>query len=439
MKLIKGLLLIALIVLCNNLAIANAPRNLRVIYEYNSQTHDILASQDILQRVYGDSWSNSLAARIVRIVSTDRSTASHFRRLLARASSPVTIHIHYDNPDHLFEGERVNVAGVGNRRVNAIGDRTDRLDWIIQRQLVLRRSASTRVFGPPRTLTDEERERARRLRQETLTEERNGYRFHVWPQAGNTIHMPHRLDNRPGLIGYGQTDARLAGLLVHELSHTQDRTALPRGSYGADRTHYLHEVTNPTASFIEGWANYNQSLVDSINRLHVFAACSSISTEDDEGEYNRVSSPSFAQHMSTEGVSAAIFLGLDSNGTKRNAIMRSFNATNRRSRNTMDVLRHYASGNDDDANRLAAIVDVVTNFTGSASDLSALSDDYMEQRDGIRQSWQAHQSSGGSLDSFIAGLTCQPQAAEAPQPAASSPSKQGGSVAGSKLGLLGVD
>ena len=411
--------------------------NLRVVYEYNSRQHDLLASTAILQSVYGENWTNSLAARIVRIDSTDRSTAAHFRRILSRASSPVTIHIHYDNPDHLFEGERVDIAGVGRRRVGAIDDRTDRLDWIIQRQLVLRRSASTRVFGPPRTLTGDERARAERLRQETLTEERNGYRFHVWPQAGNTIHMPHRLDNRPGLEGYGSSDSRLAGLLIHELSHTQDRTSLPSGSYGADNRHYLSEVTNQTAAFIEGWANFNQSLVDSVNCSNVFAACSTICRECSNGDYEAIAAPTFAQRLSAEAVPAAIFVGLDRNGNKRSAIMRSFNATNRQSRDTMTVLTHYTSTNDDDASRLAAIVDVVTGFSATESDLSPLSDDYMSQRDSIRQAWQSHQSAGGSLHQFLEGLSCPPQATEAAQPT-SPASKQGGAV-GNKLGLLGVD
>ena len=437
MKHFQLLLSLLFILALSNSLYAQTPRNLRVIFEYNRQQYDLLRSQDILSTVYGSNSSDCLAARIVRIVSSDPNTATHFRRLLARASSPVTIHIHYDNPDRLFEGERVNLAGVGERRVNAIDGRTDRLDWMIQRQFVLRRSASTRVFGPPRTLTEEERQRAERLRQESLTEERNGYRFHVWPQAGNTIHMPHRLDNRPGLEGYGSSSSRLAGLLIHELAHTQDRTVLTRGSYGLDNRHYLSEITTPTAAFIEGWANYNQSLVDGINSSNVFASCSSICRETSRGEYTAVSAPSFSEHLSTEGVSAAIFIGVDSSGNRRQAIMRSFNATNRRSRDTLAVLEHYCQTNSNDSSRLASLVDVVTAFTGSAADFARFGQggtDYYESRDTLRTAWSEFRSGGGTLDQFVAGLTNNTPSEEG----TSTISKQSGPSEG-KLGLLGVD
>jgi hypothetical protein len=196
---------------------------------------------------------------------------------------------------------------------------------------------------------------------------------HVWPHSAGSYVMISQ-----SYLGSYPTDTTVAGLLIHELSHTQDHTALQHGDYGPDGRHGGNEILYnqqlgkyaENAAWIEGWAQFNPLLYEPARREQMVRDAESLAQDatTTAGPSSRKSwkDATYEERAAVEIIPALIMADIARllpNGEDK--LYASFQRTNGPSRTLRDVLRDYVSHNPSEAFVVAAIYDAYTGFAAS--------------------------------------------------------------------------
>lgn len=170
-------------------------------------------------------------------------------------------------------------------------------------------------------------------------------------------------------------------VVYHEYSHFLDNTKRDTNvdNYGNDGTHYKDEVTTPRMAFIEGWAQYNEMLVDSTGTIRIgfINACSDtaklrVETTPDKNStasYDKIdiADTTYKQLLSTECFNAYLLYRLASETVGEDAIREAFVATRwNTNRNITNVIQRLVKQNQDKAVDICKMIDEV--FMGKLSD-----------------------------------------------------------------------
>ncbi|MFZ2961262.1 MAG: hypothetical protein WA705_30675 [Candidatus Ozemobacteraceae bacterium] len=188
-----------------------------------------------------------------------------------------------------------------------------------------------------------------------------------WPySSGFAISMNSNHFNYPG--GYDTAKSTF----IHEFSHSMDHGISEFiKPYGADGSHYTNELTKSRASFVEGWAEFNQMLdspQDASMRKRLLKV---VRVEKEDGKYDDIpiDSPKLSGEDLThvEGLDALVLYRLSQecqNG--REKVFKTFVDTNYPWRSLKTYLKGFVKNNPGDAKKAAAILDEV--MVGKLSD-----------------------------------------------------------------------
>ncbi len=204
-------------------------------------------------------------------------------------------------------------------------------------------------------------------------------------------------------------DVEILSLLAHEFAHVVDptTTSLKLSEYGPDEEHSYNEVTTPHAAWCEGWAEFNETLVDEPMKWSLDGAVNSLKKETASG-YAKVSNPTHSDYIATEGVVGAILFGLLDDDASSEHIDETFKNTGDKptERDIQSFLitlcEHRA------ANRLRAIVvyDIMTNFTAATDQLETifgaeLTQKFSTKREQLPALFEKSKNSGKNRFDFI--------------------------------------
>ena len=192
----------------------------------------------------------------------------------------------------------------------------------------------------------------------------------VWPHSAGSYVMLSQ-----SYLGSYPTDTGVAGLLIHELSHTQDHTALQHGDYGPDGRHGGNEILynqnlgrySENAAWIEGWAQFNPVLYEPRLREDMVRDAESLAQDATTTAGPSIKKSwkdaTYEERAAVEIVDALIMADIARllpNGKEK--LYASFQRTNGPSRTLRDVLRDYVSHNPSEAFVVAGIYDAYTGF-----------------------------------------------------------------------------
>ncbi len=197
----------------------------------------------------------------------------------------------------------------------------------------------------------------------------------VWPhRSGNSIYISN------SYLGSYPNDANVQRLIIHEYSHSQDRTGRGSGDYGPDDSHFADEILynhgggwrfwdrghySERAAFSEGWANFTPILFDPDRRDAVAASVENVRRETEKGKYEEKdwAEASYEELIAVEYINSLILYDIFRyvpGGADK--ITEAFQSTNRRGRNLRTVLQEIVKEHPEDAFAIAGIFDAYTHF-----------------------------------------------------------------------------
>ncbi|MBF0544946.1 MAG: hypothetical protein HQM08_10955 [Candidatus Riflebacteria bacterium] len=208
-----------------------------------------------------------------------------------------------------------------------------------------------------------------------------------WPMSmGSTIQLSSRCMSVPNYDLEGKTT------LVHELSHTLDKN-IPLGLlrevihnhftdgtliYGKDMMHYQNEVTTPRASFMEGWAEFNEALEFPEERNQMFSETKKLFKEDPktgEKKYYEATDPelSATDLLNCEGVITVILCRVASETTDgRKKVFDAFLASNSSNHTLKSFFKKFIAQHPGDLEKVKKILNEETHGKLSEKELSDL-------------------------------------------------------------------
>ena len=390
--------LLVLTLLMSSAASLLAEHQVNVNFVYGGKTYRLPEQKRVLKTIYGPTWEKSVAWRTYQKCQEEE-TRAHITRIQSIRGNDVNINIRYDDPNRIHPGEKIFLSeDLGYETIQP----GESIDGMLRRKFFGGRKASE--------LNAEEIEKLNWARDLVIS--RNPDRFNVHPHrelGTDNVNIPHDLSK----FEQYNDDTGLAALIVHEVAHTADKT-MPDSSYGGDGNHTFNEVTTENMAFIEGWAIYNQALVNPRDRERLFETYKNISHENAN---STVDNPSYVMHfggvsfedrVATEGIVAATLVSIDDNGKNREALHNSFKATNGETSSTFDMLDHYiANASPAEAKRAIMMIDLNTQFTADESFFDKYGEAgkaYLAERAELEKRWVRCKHHGCSLERFIQGL-----------------------------------
>ena len=346
-----------------------------------------------LSALYGANWRDSVAYRSAMMLRSEHRVGALMDDL--QETSPCTntyYNIIHDDQGDISPGEIIRFYNNGTWIEHPVGE-NETLDSIAA------------VYGVT----------AQHLK------EQNPDRFNVWPHArGGGKKGPGEVFIAQDWQSSRLQGDDLAGLLAHEGAHTADRVSdhLRAGDYGRDGRHSLDEVTNKRTAIIEGWAIYNDALVNPIYEARI-AETRSLYDDRSPGTKQSVGS-TFENLLANEATVADILFQIDGRDPeRRKRILETKTSINAdipldeemaRSATEEDkvglerFLERYVQLHPEDGTNVQFLYDANTRFQASNEHFEdyfgVASSDYLDRRERLQALWEQYRENALIQNTF---------------------------------------